>query len=188
MGQTDTDVTALLLAWRGGDTSALERLIPLVYAELRRLAHHYMRGQAPGHPLQTTALVHEAYLRLVKSSQVSWHDRAHFFAVSSQLMRRVLVDAVRSARAAKRGGGAPVVSLADAEPVDATRPDLVALDEALEELTQFDPRKAKVVELRYFGGLSVQEAAEVLDVSVATAEREWRVARLWLSKTLVRGR
>lgn len=159
--------------------------MPIVYAELRRLAHHHMRQQAPGHPLQTTALVHEAYIRLIGTSQVGWQNRAHFFAVSAQLMRRVLVEAVRSRRAQKRGGDNVVVSLADSDPVDRQgAPDIVALDEALDALAVFDPRKAKVVELRYFGGLTTEEAAEVLKVSVATAERDWRMAKLWLSKKL----
>jgi RNA polymerase sigma factor (TIGR02999 family) len=178
------DVTALLLAWREGDASALDRLMPLVYAELRRLAHRHMRGQAPGHPLQTTALVHEAYLRLLGSSQVSWQNRAHFFAVSAQLMRRVLVDAVRARQAQKRGGGAQLLSLGDNDPSGPARPDLLALDDALDALASFDSRKARVVELRYFGGLTVDETAEVLKVSVATIERDWHMAKLWLSKTL----
>ena len=155
-------MTALLLAWREGDSSALDRLMPLVYAELRRLAHRHMRGQAPDHPLQTTALVHEAYMRLIGSSQVGWKNRAHFFAVSAQLMRRVLVDAVRARQAQKRGGGALLVSLGDSDPSEPVRPDLLALDEALDSLAAFDPRKARVVELRYFGGLTVEETSEVL--------------------------
>jgi len=177
-------VTALLLAWREGDSSALDRLMPLVYAELRRLAHRHMRGQAPDHPLQTTALVHEAYMRLIGSSQVGWKNRAHFFAVSAQLMRRVLVDAVRARQAQKRGGGALLVSLGDSDPSEPVRPDLLALDEALDSLAAFDPRKARVVELRYFGGLTVEETSEVLGVSVATIERDWQMAKLWLSKAL----
>jgi RNA polymerase sigma factor (TIGR02999 family) len=177
-------VTALLLAWREGDASALDRLMPLVYAELRRLAHRHMQGQAPGHSLQTTALVHEAYLRLIGSSQVGWQNRAHFFAVSAQLMRRVLVDAVRARRAQKRGGGAPLVSLGDTDPSQPSRPDLLALDEALDALASFDGRKARVVELRYFGGLTVEETAEVMKVSIATVERDWHMAKLWLSKAL----
>ncbi len=178
------DVTALLLAWRDGDGHALNRLMPIVYSELRRLAHHQMRQQTPGHPLQTTALVHEAYIRLIGTSQVGWQNRAHFFAVSAQLMRRVLVEAVRSRRAQKRGGDNVVVSLGDSDPVDRRTPDILALDEALDALAVFDARKAKVVELRYFGGLTTEETAEVLKVSVATAERDWRMARLWLSRML----
>lgn len=178
------EVTGLLLAWREGDESALGRLMPLVYSELRRLAHRHMRSQAPGHPLQTTALVHEAYIRLIGTSQVGWQDRAHFFAVSAQLMRRVLVEAVRSRRAKKRGGDAVVLSLGNSDPVDYHPPDVVALDEALDALSVFDARKARVVELRYFGGLTSEEAAEVLRISVATVERDWRMARLWLSQSL----
>jgi RNA polymerase sigma factor (TIGR02999 family) len=177
-------VTGLLLAWREGDPTALDQLMPLVYAELHRLAHRHMRNQTPGHPLQTTALVHEAYLRLIGSSQVGWQNRAHFFAVSAQLMRRVLVDAVRARQAQKRGGHVLLVSLGDAEPPEPAHPDLLALDEALDALAQFDPRKARVVELRYFGGLTVDETAEVLGVSVSTVERDWQMAKLWLSKTL----
>ena len=177
-------MTALLLAWREGDSSALDRLMPLVYAELRRLAHRHMTGQAPGHQLQTTALVHEAYMRLIGSSQVGWKNRAHFFAVSAQLMRRALVDAVRARQAQKRGGGALVVPLGDTDPSVPARPDLLALDEALDALAAFDQRKARVVELRYFGGLTVEETSEVLRVSVATIERDWQMAKLWLSKAL----
>jgi RNA polymerase sigma factor (TIGR02999 family) len=158
--------------------------MPLVYAELRRLAHRHMRAQAPGHSLQTTALVPEAYLRLVGSSRVGWQSRAHFFAVSAQLMRRVLVDAVRARRAQKRGGGVLLVSLGDMDPPAPSRPDLVALDEALDALASFDARKAHVVELRYFGGLTAEESAEVIGVSVATIERDWQMAKMWLSKTL----
>jgi RNA polymerase sigma factor (TIGR02999 family) len=158
--------------------------MPLVYAELHRLAHRHMRGQTPGHPLQTTALVHEAYLRLIGSSQVGWQNRAHFFAVSAQLMRRVLVDAVRARRAQKRGGQAVILSLGEADAPELPRPDLLALDEALDALAAFDPRKAQVVELRYFGGLTVEETSEVLKVSGATIERDWQMAKLWLSKRL----
>lgn len=158
--------------------------MPLVYAELHRLAHRHMRSQTPGHPLQTTALVHEAYLRLIGSSQVGWQNRAHFFAVSAKVMRRVLVDAVRAREAKKRGGGALVLSLGETEPAGPPRPDFLALDEALDALAAFDPRKARVVELRYFGGLTVEEAAEVLGVSVSTVERDWQMAKLWLSRTL----
>ena len=158
--------------------------MPLVYAELRRVAHRYMRGQLPGHELQTTALVHEAYLRLIGSSRVSWRDRSHFFAVSAQLMRRVLVDAVRQRRALKRGGQTVRLSLDAARHAGPTAPDVVALDDALRALAELDPRKSRVVELRYFGGLTVEEVAEVLRVSVPTVEREWRIARLWLSKAL----
>jgi RNA polymerase sigma factor (TIGR02999 family) len=159
--------------------------MPLVYEELRRLAHRHLRGWAPDHGLQTTALVHEAYLRLIGSSQISWQNRAHFFALSARLMRRVLVDAVRAQRSQKRGGRAPHVPLDDgAVPAELTRRDLIALDEALTALAELDPKKAKIVELRYFGGLTAEESAEVLGVSRVTIEREWRVARLWLVREM----
>jgi RNA polymerase sigma factor (TIGR02999 family) len=180
------DVTGLLLAWRAGDDRALEALIPLVYAELRHLAQRHVRGRSAGGELQPTTLVHEAYLRLLGSRQVDWQNRAHFFALAATLMRRVLVDAVRTSRSLKRGAGAPHVTL-DEEPVAAGRcSDLVALDEALGALAALDPRKAKVVELRYFGGLTADESAQVLGVSQATVERDWRMARLWLSRELKR--
>jgi RNA polymerase sigma factor (TIGR02999 family) len=159
--------------------------MPLVYAELRRLAHRHLRGWAPDHGLQTTALVHEAYLRLLGSSQVSWQNRAHFFALSARLMRRVLVDAVRAQRSQKRGGRIRHVPLDDSEASpQITRRDLIALDEALTALAELDPGKAKIVELRYFGGLTAEESAEVLGVSRVTVEREWRVARLWLVREM----
>ena len=159
-------ITKLLLAWNGGDQAALHRLMPLVHDELRRLAHRYMRGERSGHPLQTTALVNEAYVRLVDSSRVRWQNRAHFFAVSAQLMRRILVDVARTRQKRKRGGGAVQVSFDEALAV-AGGPglDVIALDDALRALAAFDERKSKVVELRYFGGLSVDETAEALGVS-----------------------
>ena len=178
-------VTQLLLAWNQGDQTALERLIPLVSGELRRLAHHYMGGERPGHLLQTTALVNEAYLRLVDSSQVRWQNRAHFFAVSAQLMRRILVDFARSRQRLKRGGEALQVSLAEALIVPQERgADLLALDEALGSLALVDARKAQVVELRFFGGLSVEETAEVLSVSVDTVMRDWKTSKVWLLREL----
>jgi len=159
--------------------------MPVVYAELHRLAHRHLRGWSPGHGLQTTALVHEAYLRLLGASQVSWQNRAHFFALSARLMRRVLVDAVRAQGSQKRGGLAPHVPLDDnAAPPASARRDLLALDEALNALEHLDPRKAKVVELRYFGGLTAEQSAEVLGLSRVTIDREWRVARLWLAREL----
>ena len=159
--------------------------MPVVYAELHRLAHRHLRGWSPGHGLQTTALVHEAYLRLLGASQVSWQNRAHFFALSARLMRRVLVDAVRAQGSQKRGGLAPHVPLDDnATPAPLARRDLLALDEALTALAHLDPRKAKIVELRYFGGLTAEESAEVLSLSRVTIDREWRVARLWLAREL----
>lgn len=181
------EVTALLLAWRTGDDDALARLTPLVYNELHRMAHRYMRGEQAEHPLQTTALVKEAYIRIVDSRRVGWQNRAHFFAVAAQLMRRILVDIVRRQRFEKRGGGLKKVSLADgfelAAPVNT---DIVAVDDALQELARFDPRKARVVELRFFGGLSLEEAAEALEVSTDTVGRDWRAAKAWLTRELTR--
>ncbi|MFN7945462.1 MAG: sigma-70 family RNA polymerase sigma factor [Blastocatellia bacterium] len=179
------EVTELLLAWNQGDDSALQKLMPLVYDELRRLAHRYMGGERPGHTLQTTALVNEAYLRLIDSSRVRWQNRAHFYAVSAQLMRRILVDFARSRNYQKRGGGAIQVELDEAMVV-AGEPgaDLVALDDALQSLAAFDERKSRVVELRFFGGLSVAETAEVLAVSTDTVMRDWSLAKVWLLREL----
>jgi RNA polymerase sigma factor (TIGR02999 family) len=182
------DVTELLLAWNAGQSGALDRLVSLVYAELHRLAHRRMLGERPGHPLQTTALVHEAYLRLVDGSRIPWQNRAQFFAVAAQVMRRILVDAARARGARKRGGGLPHVSLADVPSLpSAGATDLIALDEALDALATLDPRKARVVELRYFAGLGVDETAEVLRVSPDTVTRDWKMARLWLLRELKRG-
>lgn len=178
-------VTQLLVAWAGGDESALDRLIPLVDSELRRLAHHYIRGERTGHTLQTTALVNEAYLRLIGSSRVQWQSGRHFFAVSAKLMRRILVDYARSRRSQKRGGSLERVSFDVALPIDHERePDIVALDEALSALAAIDDRKSRVVELRFFGGLSVEETAEVLEVSPETVMRDWRLAKSWLLREL----
>ncbi|MEK6288398.1 MAG: sigma-70 family RNA polymerase sigma factor [Acidobacteriota bacterium] len=179
------EVTEMLVAWSNGDKSALERLIPLVHDELHRLAHRYMNQEGPGHMLQTTALVNEAYLRLVDSSHVRWQNRAHFFAVSAQLMRRILVDFARSRNYLKRGGNAVQVSL---DKVLAITPeqdlDVVALDEALNALAAIDDRKSRVVELRFFGGLNIEETAEVLKVSPDTVMRDWRLAKVWLLRQL----
>ena len=178
-------MTRLLVAWRGGEAAALDRLLPLVYAELRRVAHRYMRDERPNHPLQTTALVHEAYLRLIDVTRVDWQGRTHFLAVSARMMRRVLVEAARRRHADKRGGDASHVALDEAFiPAPDRGADLVALDEALERLAALAPRKARVVELRYFGGLSVEETAAVLEVSVETVARDWRMAKLWLQRDL----
>lgn len=178
-------VTQLLVAWSDGDESALDRLIPLVNAELRRLAHRYISGERVGHTLQTTALVNEAYLRLVDSSRVQWQNRAHFFAISAQLMRRVLVDYARARRSQKRGGEMTRVSLEGAPLIAHERePDIVALDQALSALAAVDHRKSRVVELRFFGGLSVEETAEVLGVSPDTVMRDWRLAKSWLLREL----
>ena len=181
------EVTQLLQAWGRGEESALEQLIPVVHQELRRLARRYMAGERPDHTLQTTELVNEAYLRLVDSQRVKWQDRAHFFAVSAQLMRRILVDSTRRRRHLKRGGGAQRVTLSEGMAVSLPPgEDLLALDEALSELSKVDCRKGRLVELRFFGGLSVKEAAEVLNVSERTVHRDWRLARTWLARELSR--
>lgn len=174
-------LTGLLLEWKEGDPSALEKLTPLVYNELRRIAHRYVRRERNGHTLQTTALVHEAYLRLAGEQQADWQNRAHFFAVTAQIMRHILIDHARRRRYAKHGGNNVHVHLDEVELMTPQRADeLVALDEALQEFTELDPRKARVVELRYFGGLNLEETAEVLDVSVMTVRRDWRAAKAWL--------
>jgi RNA polymerase sigma factor (TIGR02999 family) len=180
------DVSRLLHAWSGGDTEALDRLTPIVYDELRRLARRHLRGERDGHSLQATALVNEAYVRLVDFTRIQWQDRAHFFAVSAQVMRRILVDHARR-RNAKRGRGHQHVSL-DETVVVAPQPsvDLVALDDALETLARMDPRKAQVVEMRFFAGLSVEESAAVLQVSPVTVMRDWRVAKAWLHREVMR--
>ena len=178
-------VTKLLVDWRNGDQAALEQLIPLVHEELRRVARRHMAHERPGHTLQATALVNEAYVRLIDIKQVNWQDRAHFFAMSSRLMRRVLVDFARSKGYQKRGGGAQKVSLDEALIVSSEPgADLVALDDALDALAAFDARKAQVVEMRFFGGLSVEETAEALKVSVDTVMRDWKLAKAWLLREL----
>jgi len=179
------DVTSLLVAWSEGDDSALAQLVPRVYDELRRIAHHHLRAERPGRTLQTTALVHEAYLRLVDTRRVRWESRAHFLSVAAQAMRRILVDAARARGARKRGGNAAVVSLDGAALLAPQREaSLVALDDALTALAEVDPRKSRVVELRYFGGLSVEETAAVLRVSPETVHRDWRVAKAFLLREL----
>jgi RNA polymerase sigma factor (TIGR02999 family) len=182
------DVTGLLRAWGQGDEQALERLTPLVYRELHRIASRCMARERPDHTLQATALVNEAYLRLVDAKGVSWQDRAHFFAISARTMRRILVDLARSRRYQKRGGGAEPLSL-DESLVMRGRPgaDLVALDDALNALAAMDSRSSGVVELRFFGGLSVEETAEVLKVSPETVMRDWKLAKAWLFRELSRG-
>ena len=173
-------VTDLLVAWSDGDKAAYDELVPLVYDELHRLAHRCMGGERPGHTLQTTALVDEAYLRLV-DQRVHWQNRSHFFAIAAQVMRRILVDYARQRRYAKRGGAAQQVELDEAMLMARERSSaLVALDEALKKLGDFDERKSRVVELRFFGGLSVEETADVLKVSVNTVKRDWSTARAWL--------
>ncbi len=179
------DVTQLLLAWGNGEQAAFDQLMPLVYEELRKQAKRYMRQQRPGHTLQTTALVNEAYLQLIRSDQVRWQNRAHFFAISAQLMRRILVDSARARLNLKRGGAAHRITLDDTLQLAAERgADLVALDDALNTLAGLNERQSKIVELRYFGGLSEEEVAEVLQISERTVRRDWRVARAWLQTEL----
>jgi len=178
-------ITRLLVGWRGGDQAALEQLIPLVHDELRRLARRHMAHERVGHTLQATALVNEAFVRLIDVQQVKWQDRAHFFAMSSRLMRRILVDFARSKGYQKRGGGAQKVSFDEALVVtNEAGHDLVGLDDALNALAAFDARKAQVVEMRFFGGLSVEETAEALKVSVDTVMRDWKLAKAWLLREL----
>lgn len=182
------DITKLLHAWNAGDQSALERLLPIVYAELRRVAHNHLRREAPGHTLQPTALVNEAYMRLVAITRITWQDRAHFFALCSTLMRQILVDAARARRVAKRGGGAVRVTLDERLVPSDVSTDALALDAALKALEQVDARKSRVVELRFFAGLSVDETAAVLDVSTDTVSRDWKFAKTWLLRELRDGR
>lgn len=181
-------VTDLLQAWSDGDQTALEQLMPLVYTELHRLAKRYMHRERSGHTLQTTALINEAYLRLIERSHTRWENRAHFFAISAQLMRQILVDFARSRRSRKRGGEEFQVSLGEALPVAVKRDaDLVALDDALQALAAIDARKSRIVELRFFGGLSEEETAEALKISPATVRRDWKVAKVWLLRELKKG-
>ena len=184
MAEAASAVTTLLRAWRRGDQAAFERLTPLVYDQLRRRARHYLRGERPNHTLRPTALVHEAYLRLVNLDQVDWQDRSHFFALAARQMRRILVDSARARRYQKRGGGAVSVTFDEALAVSRRDPDLVALDDALELLAQQDERKVRVVELRFFGGLTNDEIAEALGISSDTVTRDWQMAKLWLRRAL----
>jgi RNA polymerase sigma factor (TIGR02999 family) len=182
-----TDVTALLRKWTSGDKSAIDQLTPLIYAELRRLAHRHLRRERRDHTLQSTALVHEAWLRLVDQKQAKWQDRAHFFAVSGQMMRRILVDHARAQQRDKRGGGAPVLALDEAIDMPRQRSlELIALDDALHDLARLDARQSQVIELRFFAGLSIDEAAQALGVSKATANRDWITGRAWLLRELER--
>ncbi len=186
-GSPQEEVSLLLKAWRSGDETVVDKLVPLVYHELRRIAHRHMVREKSGNTLQTTALVNEAYLRLVDVKDVPWHDRAHFFALSAQLMRRILVDHARSRARKKRGGPAQKLSLDEALAVPARKEaNLVELDEALTSLAAVDARKAKAVELRFFGGLSVEETAEALGVSVSTVMSDWKLAKAWLLRELDR--
>jgi RNA polymerase sigma factor (TIGR02999 family) len=181
------EVTQLLRAWNQGDRRALDQLYELVYAELRRLAHHYMSRENPGHTMQTTALVHEAYLRLANTKDLDWKDRAHFFAVSANVMRRILIDGARARRADRRGGDEFPVALDEApEVAQKSDPELIALDDALIELANVNERQSQVVELRYFGGLSVEETAEALKVSPDTVMRDWRFAKAWLKREMTK--
>jgi RNA polymerase sigma factor (TIGR02999 family) len=188
MSDDPSKVTGLLLAWRHGDEGALEQLFPLVHRELHQIARRYMARERPDHSLQATALVNEAYLRLVDAKDVTWHDRSHFLAVSARAMRRILVDHARARGYRKRGGDATKVTFDEALVVtSAPRHDFAALDDALEALARFDERKSRVIELRFFGGLSVEETASVLSVSPATVMRDWRLAKAWLLREM-RGR
>ena len=181
------DITTLLVAWGQGDEAALQQIIPLVHRELHQIARRCLKGERPGHTLQPTALVNEAYLRLVDVRRVNWNNRTHFLAMSARLMRRVLVDFARSRRYQKRGGGVMRVSLDEAQGVSTERgQDLVALDEALTTLSAIDERKARVIEMRFFGGLTAEETAEVLEVSRETVLRDWRLARAWLMQELLK--
>jgi RNA polymerase sigma-70 factor (ECF subfamily) len=178
-------VTNLLQAWGGGDAAALDRLVPIVYDELHRQAERFLRREAPGHTLQTTALVHEAYLRLVDQQEAHWQNRAQFYGIAGQLMRRILVDHARAHVAAKRGGAAVQVTLDEsAVETPGADVDLLALDDSLTKLAKLDPQQARVVELRYFTGLNIEETAEALGISPATVKREWAMARAWLKREL----
>jgi RNA polymerase sigma factor (TIGR02999 family) len=187
MGSSPHNLTQLLIDWRNGDQTALDRLMPLVYEELRRMANHYLRNERPGHTLQTAALVNEAYLRLIDHENIAWQNRAHFFGVAAQAMRRILVDYARSRHRLKRAGAARQVSLDEAATVAKEQAaELIALDDALQELAKVDLRKCRVVELRYFGGLSLEETAEALGVSCMTVTRDWNTARAWLMREMTK--
>src|SRR5262245_10352485 len=182
------EVTRLLLAWRGGDQEALERLTPLVYGELRRMARRFMRRERPDHTLQTSALVNEAYLRLIDYRQVDWQNRAHFFGIAAQMMRQILIDHARSHARAKRGGALRQVSFEETAVVSKQRAaELIALDDALNDLAAFDLSKSQIVELRFFGGLTNEEVGEVMGMSLRTVEREWRKAKAWLRRAISKG-
>jgi RNA polymerase sigma factor (TIGR02999 family) len=185
MPRTPQSVTQLLIAWNGGDKQALDKLLPVVYDELRRQAARYLRRERPGHTLQTTALIHEAYLRLIDQKSVQWQNRAQFFGIAAQMMRRILVDHARTKHRAKRGGSDVRVSLTDATSVTKD-PDLnlVELDEALNRLEKIDPQQSKIVELRFFSGLNVEETAAALQISPATVKRDWKVAKAWLHREI----
>lgn len=182
------EVTQLLVSWSNGNKAALDRLLPMVYAELRRLARRYMGRESPGHTLQTSALINEAYLKLIDQRNVQWQNRAHFFAVAAQVMRHILIDHARSRHYAKRGAGARRISLDDTAVLsDERAAELVALDDALTALAELDPRKSRIIELRFFGGLSIEETAEILQISPVTVTRDWRAARAWLRREMSGG-
>ena len=185
MTSSSSNVTQMLRDWSNGDREVVDKLIPVVYEELRRQAARYLRRERPGHTLQTTALIHEAYIRLIDQKNVRWQNRAHFFAIAAQLMRRILVDHARSRQAAKRGGSDIKLPLEEAMIASEGREvDLVALDEALERLAAIDPQQSRVVELKFFSGMTVEETAEVLDVSPRTVKRDWNVAKAWLRREI----
>jgi len=185
MNPQPQEVTQLLVAWSNGDRVARDRLMAVVYPELHRLAHHYMKRESPGHTLQTSALVNEAFLRLVDQREVQWRNRAHFFGIAAQMMRRILVDYARNRHYAKRGGGKPTLSLEEALIIsDERSAEVVDLDETLDRLAEIDQRKSQIVELRFFGGLSIEETAEVLDVSPGTVMRDWTLAKAWLRREM----
>ena len=187
MMRVPPNITQLLVAWNGGDKAALDQLLPIVYDELRRQAARYLRQERPGHTLQTTALVHEAYLRLVDQKNVQWQNRAQFFGIAAQLMRRILVDHARTKHRAKRGGSAVRVSLSDVTSVTkGANLDLIEIDEALNRLSEIDEQQAKIVELRFFSGLNVEETAAALNISPATVKRDWAVAKAWLHREITR--
>ena len=181
------EITQLLINWSKGDKTAFDQLVPIVYPELRRLARIHMGRESPGHTLQTSALINEAYLRLVGQQDIKWQDRAHFFAVAAQIMRHILVDHARRRHYAKRGGGAPKLPLDEAKALAEQRAaQLVALDDALSDLAALDPRRSQIIELRFFGGLTLDETAEVMKLSPSTVQREWRAAKAWLTHAMTR--
>jgi len=184
----ERDVTSLLVRWGKGDANAFDELAPIVYDELRKLARSHLRRERPGHTLQSTALVHEAYLRMIDQQNVSWQNRSHFYGIAAQMIRRILVDYARAKQTKKRGEAPPKIAFEEAVGVHGSEDlDLVALDDALKALAEIDPRQSRIVELRYFAGLSIEDTAEVLQISPATVKRDWTVARAWLKRELVRG-
>jgi len=184
----ERDVTSLLVRWGNGDANAFDELAPIVYDELRKLARSHLRRERPDHTLQSTALVHEAYLRMIDQQAVSWQNRSHFYGIAAQMIRRILVDYARAKQTKKRGEALPKIAFDEAVGAHASEDlDLVALDDALKALAEIDPRQSRIVELRYFAGLSIEDTAEVLQISPATVKRDWTVARAWLKRELVRG-